>query len=557
MLNLIIVAWAAALAGDATPSGCGWFGFELAAPAVEVRGADVRLASPLQILRVADGSPAAAAGLRGGMEIQAIDGERWDAPGFLPNVVRLQTAAADDKPRFTVSRDGVESEVRVRAAACSGAQLEERARLLATLGRMEGASWDRYRARRSQQAAESDAPDHPDELLAAGELAELDEEDLAGLEDAMEDAARAMREAQAQMSSPEIRRRIEESLRTAERDLASPELQRRIEQSLREAQRSLSQPQALARLDEALRQSREGLEAQALAQREIEAALERTSAQLDDTKVRMEIDSAMRDAHRRLGEATAQHQLAEEMRRAAEAEAHSTAAQAGSEARRQIEAAMRDAQRQLESSGWRGDLEESLRSLEADLAGLDSAGLGAEALAEARLGMGQALAEMERAREAASDARQFEVARIQDEVRQALAEANEGREERRRALLEASRATRHVEVTGRLLAGADLVAAEDAEEGDEGEDHEEVGDGAPGERGLHVRHLDAGSALARAGVQEGDRIVRAGGMLVFEVGDLFEAILHRLDDDEEPGSLTLEVEGASGRRTLRLSLAAQ
>jgi hypothetical protein len=457
MVSLMIVAWAAALAAEAAPSGCGWFGFELASPAVEVRGADVRLASPLRIVRVADGSPAAAAGLRAGMEIRAIDGESWDAPGFLPNVVRLQTAAANDDPRFTVARDGVESEARVRAAACSGAQLEERARLLATLGRMEGASWDRYRARRSEQEAEA-----ADGIEEAIELADLDEKDRANLEDSMDEAARALRDAEAQMSSPEIRRRIDEALRAAEQEIAAPELERRIEQSMRDAQKHLSDP----------------------------------------------------------------------------------------ESRRQIEEALRDAEHQVASSGWRDQLEDSIRTLEGSLEGLDASGLGAEALEEARVGMQEQLEQMQHAREAASDARRFEASRIQDEVRRALEEANVGRDERRRALLEASRATRHVEATGRLLEGADLAAALDAEQGRDGED---VGDGAPGEQGLRVRHLDPGSALARAGVEEGDRIVRAGGMEVFEVGDLFEAILHRLDDEKEPGAIAIEVEGASGRRVLRLA----
>jgi hypothetical protein len=46
-------------------------------------------------------------------------------------------------------------------------------------------------------------------------------------------------------------------------------------------------------------------------------------------------------------------------------------------------------------------------------------------------------------------------------------------------------------------------------------------------------------------------------MDVFEVGDLFEAILHRLDDEHETASIPLEVEGPSGRRVLRLPVAAQ
>lgn len=502
MIPMTTLLLAAALAASPHPSACGWFGFDLAPPDVAVQGADVKLASPLRIVRVERGSPAAAAGMRAGMEILAIDGERWDAAGFLPNVVRLQTAAAEDDPRFALRLEGIESEARVKAAPCGPEQLQERARLLSTLGRMEGTSWSRFRP--------SPEGDLPGSAPLPGEPGPgpsgLAGDELEALDRAMEEAGHAVREAEERMNDPEIRRRIEAGMREAERRLGDPEVRRQLEDAAREADR------------------------------------------LSDPEVHRRIEAAMREAERRLGDPEIRRRVEEAMREVEEAQGRHVERMNDPAFRRDLERMARDAAGAAREAGD-GDLgqgmQESMRELERSLEELNAAAPGAAGMEEARRGLEAALEELQQEQAALVDIQRFHAQRVEEEVSRALEEAQLGREERRRALLEAVRATERVGAAASTLEGAEFDLVEEGKPGADGPDH-----------GLRVVALSAGAPLARAGVRPGDVIVSAGGSPVTEAGDLVEAIAERIEamEGEPRGGVELEVRRGASTRSLTLPL---
>ena len=443
--------------------GCGWIGMHIAYPAIEVRGSAVKLGEPLRIVRVEEGSPSDLAGLAAGMEILAIDEDRWDDGAFLANLVRLQTVEPGGSMTLRVRDAFGERDAAVAAVACDAAQSRERAELLASLGWMQGAA-----LRRSDAAAEA-------------YLAALDRREGQALERAMGDYEAAVLAAERRMNDPEIQRRIEESIGRAEEAqrravkqwsdqirTQAEEMMRRAEMAQREASRGWDDPEARLRMEaivaevaEVQRRAMEGNDPELLARmedlhRRAREAQARAMQQWNGVEAQIhleEILARVAEAQHRAMEQrhdgefqdrmeALRHQL-DELRIRAEEQLNDP------EVRQRIEAAMRAAG---ENGFDRARLLEARRLAEAaalthenhrrafDLAQAELARQMAElragkpdqtAMREAREELARAMEEVRRHQDAMRDAQRLEAERSQAEVRRALWGAQRGREGRR------------------------------------------------------------------------------------------------------------------------------
>jgi C-terminal processing protease CtpA/Prc len=523
-MKILLAVAALILASPAVDSGCGWTGLVLAPPDVEVRGPDVRLERPLQVVDVEGDSPAEDAGMEAGMEILSLDGQRWDEGGFLANLVRLQTVEPEDLLRV-VARDADDSErvFKLRAEPCSEEQARRRARTLANLGRMEGTVYGRIAERRYQDEERySEAQTLYQQAMAEYEAARKDAmerltrpEVQRQIEQVMRGAEEAMREAQEMMADADWHRQLELSMSQVREAMEDQDTRRLVEQSLEqvhesekqvrraleEARLSMPDEQMRAQIERAMREAQHAMQSEEW-RLDLEKELAEAREAMPDLDVQRQMEEALKQV-RESGLAT--RRLLEEVQGALPDE----------EARRQMTRALEEARKAMQGEEWRRQLEASLQKAR-------------QALEETR-------------------AHELELDLVQEQVRRALEDSAKGREIRRRALLEASEATRSIQQAGRLFRGASFQRVEPGISRHVGVD-----------RGLLVLSLEEGSPLADAGVEAGDVIVTVDGQPVDDGGDLFEIVGDRLEDlngrADAKDTLEMEIHSPSGRKTLRIPL---
>lgn len=252
--------------------------------------------------------------------------------------------------------------------------------------------------------------------------------------------------------------------------------------------------------EEAMRQAQDAMQSEEW-RREMEEAMSHVREAMENVDTRRLMEESLKQVR---DSESATRRLLQEVQTALPDDA----------ARRQLEHAMDLALEALQGEEWQRQLEESLRHAQDSL---------------------------ERAR-----AQEMESGLVLEQMRRVL-EPVKGRDLRRLALLRASEATQRIRKVGALFRGASFQRVEPGISRHVGVD-----------RGLLVLSLEDDSPLADAGVEPGDVILSVDGRPVDDGGDLFEIVGDRLEeldeDDRAPDSVELEIQGPSGRRTIRLPL---